>query len=288
MTFHDSFDLGNVIVTPVPTVSIGLPVYNGEMTLRHSIDSLLAQTFKDFELIISDNASTDSTELICIEFAKKDQRIRYVRQTENRGNLINFQFVLDESVGEYFMWAACDDFWDKNYISECMQIFFVNKDCVSVFSHFNVINYRNNQVVAKATTSSLSSNYPLVRMRHLLQEMTPNLLYGLHKVDVMKKIKLEYYDWSDILFIVELSYYGKIFIVPKFLYNCGINGDRRKPYSLTGKNFDFTLFKSRLSSFIKDRFTLLQRIRILIVIYYRCYIASKSLNRTIKNWQKSR
>jgi len=102
-----------------PKVSIGMPVYNGEAFIREALDSLLAQTFTDFELIISDNASTDGTEAICREYAAKDARIRYVRQAENRGGIPNFQFVLDEAVGEYFMWAAADDVWLPNFIQHC-------------------------------------------------------------------------------------------------------------------------------------------------------------------------
>lgn len=94
---------------PVPAVSIGLPVYNGASYIREALDSLLAQTFADFELIISDNASTDATETICRDYAARDRRMRYYRQTDNRGALANFLFVLDQAVAPYFMWAAHDD-----------------------------------------------------------------------------------------------------------------------------------------------------------------------------------
>ncbi|WNC86000.1 glycosyltransferase family 2 protein [Thermosynechococcus sp. QKsg1] len=89
-------------------LSIGMPVYNGAKFIREALDSLLAQTFTDFELIISDNASTDETEAICREYAAKDKRIRYVRQAQNLGAAANFKYVLDEARGEYFMWAAAD------------------------------------------------------------------------------------------------------------------------------------------------------------------------------------
>lgn len=92
-----------------PAVSIGMPVYNGAEYIREALDSLLAQTFTNYELIISDNASTDRTEAICREYAAHDPRIRYVRQKENCGPLGNFQFVMDEAEGEYFMWASADD-----------------------------------------------------------------------------------------------------------------------------------------------------------------------------------
>lgn len=100
----------------IPKISIGMPVYNGEKTIREALDSLLTQTFTDFELIISDNASTDGTEAICREFVKKDPRIRYLRQPENRGGAANFWFLLDETQGEYFMWAACDDIRSQDFL----------------------------------------------------------------------------------------------------------------------------------------------------------------------------
>lgn len=93
----------------IPKVTIGMPVYNGQLFVRAALDALLAQTFTDFELIISDNASTDNTESICREYAVRNTRIRYVRHNENRGALANFQYVLDEARGKYFMWAAADD-----------------------------------------------------------------------------------------------------------------------------------------------------------------------------------
>jgi glycosyltransferase involved in cell wall biosynthesis len=99
-----------------PKVSIGMPVYNGERFICEAIDSLLAQTFTDFELVISDNASTDSTASICQRYSKQDPRIHYIRQQDNIGVLRNFQFVLNHASGEYFMWAACDDKWDGNWI----------------------------------------------------------------------------------------------------------------------------------------------------------------------------
>lgn len=94
-----------------------MPVYNGAQYIREALDSLLTQTFTDFELIVSDNASTDATQSICEEYACRDPRIRYVRQSENLGALANFQFVLDQAQGEFFMWAAADDKWDRDWVS---------------------------------------------------------------------------------------------------------------------------------------------------------------------------
>jgi len=99
-----------------PAVSIGLFVYNGEATLEKALDSLLLQRFSDFELIISDNASTDRTGAICERYAKIDPRIRYIRQDKNIGPYKNLEYVLDQARGEYFMWAAADDIRSTDYL----------------------------------------------------------------------------------------------------------------------------------------------------------------------------
>ena len=101
-----------------PAISIGMPVYNGAKYIREALDSLLAQTFADFELVISDNASTDATQLICEEYARLDPRIRYVRQQENKGAVANFRFVLEEARADLFMWAAYDDLWSQDYLMD--------------------------------------------------------------------------------------------------------------------------------------------------------------------------
>jgi glycosyltransferase involved in cell wall biosynthesis len=93
-----------------------MPVFNGAATLRPALDSLLAQTFDAFELVISDNASNDATAEICSEYANRDTRIRYVRQPRNIGAAANFTFVLREGRGEYFMWAAADDARSPDYL----------------------------------------------------------------------------------------------------------------------------------------------------------------------------
>lgn len=122
----------------VPQVSIGMPVYNGEPFIRDALDSLLAQSFTDFELIVSDNASTDGTEAICRDYAARDIRIRYLRQSENRGAKANFEYVRDEAVGHYFMWAAADDIRSSNFLADCVNILDANPRCIAATSldHF--------------------------------------------------------------------------------------------------------------------------------------------------------
>jgi glycosyltransferase involved in cell wall biosynthesis len=114
-----------------PKVSIGMPIYNAGRYLKGSLDSLISQSFIDFELIISDNASTDNTRDICLEYSEKDHRIRYIRQTENIGPWLNFKYVLDQSQAEYFMWAAHDDVKSIDFIELNYNFLSVNQDHVA-------------------------------------------------------------------------------------------------------------------------------------------------------------
>ncbi len=114
--------------TEKPLVSIGMPVFNGETFIREAIDSILAQYYENFELIISDNASTDGTWEILGEYAKQDERIVLYRHNQNIGMMKNLRFVLTRARGKYFMWAAHDDLWDKNYVSELLKILMENNN----------------------------------------------------------------------------------------------------------------------------------------------------------------
>lgn len=97
-------------------VAIGMPVYNGALTIVPVIDSLLAQTYDDFVLFISDNSSTDDTEKVCREFARKDARVVYFRQEKNIGAEKNFDYVLHNISAEYFLWAAADDVRSHDFL----------------------------------------------------------------------------------------------------------------------------------------------------------------------------
>lgn len=109
-------------MSDVPAVSIGMPVYNAEEYLASTIGAILAQDFRDFELIISDNASTDSSAEICEGFARQDSRIRFVRQPRNRGATVNFRFVLDEARAPLFMWAAADDVRSPDFLTHTVAV----------------------------------------------------------------------------------------------------------------------------------------------------------------------
>ncbi len=105
-----------------PRLSIGMPLYNSEQFLAEALDSLLSQTFSDFELIISDNGSTDQTEKICRDYADRDSRIRYERHEQNRGAIWNFNHVFSLAKGAYFKWSSYDDTCEPTFIERCVSV----------------------------------------------------------------------------------------------------------------------------------------------------------------------
>jgi glycosyltransferase involved in cell wall biosynthesis len=105
-----------------PLVSIGMPVYNEERYLERALQSLLCQSFENFELIISDNASTDRTGEICLTYAAKDPRVRYSRMETNLGSNVNFTRVFQLSNAPYFFWASGHDTWHQTFIARCLEI----------------------------------------------------------------------------------------------------------------------------------------------------------------------
>ena len=174
-----------------PTVCIGMPVYNGANYIHEALDSLLAQTFTDFELIISDNASTDDTQAICEEYERRDSRIRYVRQSENKGAAENFRVVLDCAKANLFMWAAFDDLWAPNYLMEATRLL-ANKAIDFVFPTFDLRSIR--LCIAKKIDPEIFRFIESPdRKKRVLQFMAlhylshrANIVYSLFRVELIR------------------------------------------------------------------------------------------------------
>jgi glycosyltransferase involved in cell wall biosynthesis len=110
-------------------LSIGLPVFNGEQLIEQALDSLLAQTFQDFQLIISDNASTDRTPEICKDYQARDSRVHYTCMDKNYGAARNFNRVFELASGQYFKWAAHDDIIEPTFLQQCIDVLDQNPSC---------------------------------------------------------------------------------------------------------------------------------------------------------------
>ncbi len=173
-----------------PRVSIGMPVYNGEEYVRKALDSLLAQTFAGFELIISDNASTDNTQAIGQEYASRDRRIIYRRQPENRGAAFNFRYVLHQARAGYFMWAAADDLWGREFIQKAVECLDKRPDVGLCISRFWVTSRMFPHMFVMKSFPDMSfmmSDVALERVSQfiLLGDMSykANAIYGLWRIE---------------------------------------------------------------------------------------------------------
>lgn len=153
-----------------PRLSVGLPVYNGEKYIDQSIESLLGQTYEDFELIISDNASTDSTADICRRYGKQDSRIRYIRQPRKIGLFPNHNFVVQRARGEYFKWAAADDPYGRDLLKSRVNT--LDQDAGVVLAHSWEV------VIDDAGTVTQARDYPLASDSPRAPERFKSILSG--------------------------------------------------------------------------------------------------------------
>ena len=212
----------------VPQVSIGMPVYNGEPFIREALDSLLAQTFIDFELIISDNASTDGTKAICLEYVAKDSRIRYLRQTENRGMLANYHFVLEKAVGEYFMWAAADDLQTPDFMELLVTALDENPSFVCMMTDVTKIRdfIKNNNLTTNLgdiRINDVKENWSKCR-KQFFKNPPGNIffcIYGIFRTKTIQSIDLNYknihkyiFSW-ELPFLAQVAIRGQIASIPK-------------------------------------------------------------------------
>ena len=143
-----------------PSLTIGLAVYNGAEFLEETLDSILAQTYTNYKLIISDNASTDRTEAICRSYAGQDPRIQYIRQRENIGACANFNFLFTEARGRYFKWAAADDLLALDYLARCVELLETRPEFVLCHSRTKTIDPSGRELPNDIIRSSGAAENP--------------------------------------------------------------------------------------------------------------------------------
>ena len=202
-----------------PKVSIGMPVYNGGQHIRQALDLLLAQDYQGFELIISDNASTDDTQRLCLDYSARDKRIRYYRSKENKGAIWNFNQAFMLSQGEYFMWASCHDSWEPSYVSRCAEVLKQEPAVVLCYSLADWIDVdgKSLKVILRGPDSR---GLDRISRCHVtlwgMQYGCP--IYGLIKADVLKQTNiLTKGIGPDIRLLFELSFFGEFAQIPEVL-----------------------------------------------------------------------
>lgn len=217
----------------LPRLSIGLPVYNGERYIRYALDSLINQTYRDFELIISDNASTDSTVMICQEYAARDPRIRFVRNTENVGAAKNFNQAFWRSRGEYFKWAAADDVISPSFLEECVAVLDQNPDVVLAYTKADRIDSSGEINGAYDFPMRVDAAEPHVRFSDLiLVNHFCTAVFGVFRRHVLAKtLLIDPYVGSDRVLLAEIGLRGRMYEVNKYLFH------RRDHPQASGRQF---------------------------------------------------
>ncbi len=227
----------------IDLISIGLPTYNAAQYISRCLSSLLNQSYHRFELIISDDASTDKTSIICQQFTKKDKRIKYMRQKKNLGFVKNFNFVLKKARGKYFVWAGNDDYWDKNYLLKLHQLHKKYPDIVLAVSKFN--NVYQNKPYNYMKNQKINNNLPqLSYLFHYIVTRNISYFYGLHKTNILKKTggyhkdSRPYFRSSDYITIFKVLLEGKLAYINETLFFKRDTGNFTKQYEIV-KEFKF-------------------------------------------------
>jgi glycosyltransferase involved in cell wall biosynthesis len=202
-------------------VSIGMPVYNGERWLAQAVESILAQTYGDFEFIISDNASVDNTESISRAYAAQDRRIRYYRNPENIGASDNYNAVFRYAWGDYFKWASSNDICAPTFLQRCVEVLDRHRDVVLCYPRTLLFNESLGTEEYYSDDLHLMDDDPHTRFTRLLTSIRlNNVMNGLIRSDALRKTSLiKVYFSSDINMVAELALHGKFYEVPDYLYH---------------------------------------------------------------------
>jgi glycosyltransferase involved in cell wall biosynthesis len=199
-------------------VSIALTVYNGERYLAAALESLLGQRFKDFEVIISDNASTDGTQAICLHFAAKDDRIRYVRNRVNVGLAGNFNQAFRLSSGEFFKWAAYDDICGPHLLSRCVEVLDHDPGVVLAYPRVAMIDEDGEITKKNDSGPDMSSSDPAVRLSTLMRNpFWGTSMFGVIRSSVLARTGLMRSNAAcDHVLLAELCLHGRFVEVPEY------------------------------------------------------------------------
>lgn len=209
-------------------VSIGLPVYNGQNFLRLAAESLLNQTYRNIELIISDNASADATEQICRELAASDSRVRYVRQPQNVGAIPNHNATFHLARGEYFMWASHDDIWLPTFVEKCVALLEANPAAAMAYARMGIIDERGEVQKLADVRHTAAAARPCERFREFTELYSMlEAVYGIVRADIARRTPLMLlHPGSDRLYLAEIALYGPLLQVPEHLYMRRDHGNR--------------------------------------------------------------
>ncbi|HET9863208.1 MAG TPA: glycosyltransferase family 2 protein [Steroidobacteraceae bacterium] len=204
---------------PVPRVTIGMPVYNGARHVAQAVDSLLSQTFADFELVIADNASTDLTGDICRGYQARDPRVRYVRHATNRGAVYNWNFVVAAARGQYFKWASANDYCAPTQLERCVQVLDTEPEVVITYGRTAFVDDDGQPLGEYPHDVEVLDARPSVRFERVCRELRANNAQsGLVRLAILRRTGIERaYPGGDMTLMSELALHGGFRRIPEVL-----------------------------------------------------------------------
>lgn len=212
-------------ISPDTLVSIGVPAFNRPHSLARTLQNLLAQTWPNIEIILSDNCSTDPAVAdVSREFCKKDSRIRYFRQQNNIGAAKNFFFVANQSYAPFFMWAADDDYIAPWFVERCMEFMLDREDTILCTTETQYMSAEGvaMELVPQGTAFRRPTGFDrLGRMDHMLRNNFDNLVYGLFRRDALIQNGEIYWSRTTSISLNEIppllaaAFHGEIVVFPE-------------------------------------------------------------------------
>jgi len=203
-----------------PTLTVGLPVFNGAPFLEATVESVLGQSFRDFELLISDNASTDETEAIGRAVAAADPRVTYRRNVTNLGLVRNLNLLVPYARGRLFKWAAADDILRPGYLERCVATIDAAPDVVLAYPQTEFVDADGAALDLDDPGWHLVSDDPSERLLYAIRaEQFVNAILGVIRIDALRRTRLiAPYAGGDYRLLAELSVMGKFVEIPERLY----------------------------------------------------------------------
>lgn len=206
-----------------PLVSIGLPTYNRAATLNRAIESVLTQHYANLELVISDNGSGDETEEICRAAARRDSRVKYLRQQNNQGVSANFREVLKQSSGEFFMWLGDDDWLDQSYVKSCVQVLLEHPDYSLVCGKARYFN--ESKLAHEGVSIDLLQENGSDRVLAYYEQVADNgTFYGLMRRTQILGAPFRNTLGGDWLIVAAIAFMGKVKTLPDVYTNRSLGG----------------------------------------------------------------
>ncbi len=201
-------------------VSIGLPVFNGEKLVAEALDSLLAQTFEDFEVVVADNASTDRTLDIARQFAAQDPRVSVLTSDRNRGAAWNYNRVFAACHGEYFRWQAHDDLVLPTMTERCVEALDADAGAVLAHPYTRFIDPAGQFVRNYPSDLGATADSAADRFRSTVKRVTYcHPVFGLMRREALQRTaRIAPFVGSDMTLLYELSLLGRFSVVPEYLF----------------------------------------------------------------------